>query len=83
MERLTKRFSNGGVGFPSELVNVTLTPDNKTMYKLLTRLSAYEDTGLEPEEIRELAQAKQDGRLPDRPGGRGGAGGRRGTERSV
>lgn len=29
----------------------------------LNRLAAYEDTGLEPEEVAELAQAKADGRL--------------------
>ena len=48
MERLTKRSKNGGVYFPEELVGVTLTPDNATIHRLLWRLAAYEDTGLEP-----------------------------------
>lgn len=48
MERLTKRSKNGGVYFPEELVGVTLTPDNDTIHRLLWRLAAYEDTGLEP-----------------------------------
>ena len=50
MERLTKRSKNGGVYFPEELVGVTLTPDNATIHRLLWRLAAYEDTGLEPEQ---------------------------------
>lgn len=49
MKRLTKRSKNGGVYFPEELVGVTLTPDNATIHRLLWRLAAYEDTGLEPE----------------------------------
>lgn len=48
MERLTKRSKNGGVYFPEELVGVTLMPDNATIHRLLWRLAAYEDTGLEP-----------------------------------
>jgi hypothetical protein len=31
--------------------------------KMLNRLAAYEDTGLTPEEVAELAKAKKDGRL--------------------
>ncbi len=50
MERLTKRSKNGGVYFPEELVGVTLMPDNITIHRLLWRLAAYEDTGLEPEQ---------------------------------
>ena len=51
MERLTKRSKNGGVYFPQELAGVTLTPDNATIHRLLWRLAAYEDSGLEPEEV--------------------------------
>lgn len=54
MERLTKRSKNGGVYFPEELVGVTLTPDNATIHRLLWRLAAYEDTGLEPESVEAL-----------------------------
>lgn len=54
MERLTKRSKNGGVYFPEELVGVTLTPDNDTIHRLLWRLAAYEDPGLEPEEVSAL-----------------------------
>ena len=54
MERLTKRSKNGGVYFPEELVGVTLTPDNATIHRLLWRLAAYEDTGLEPESVGAL-----------------------------
>lgn len=50
MERLTKRSKNGGVYFPEELEGVTLMPDNITIHRLLWRLAAYEDTGLEPEQ---------------------------------
>lgn len=53
MERLIKRIGDGIV-FPTELVGVTLAPDNETMNTLLHRLAAYEDTGLEPEEVEEL-----------------------------
>ena len=51
MERLTKRI-DGRLVFPSELIGVMMTPSNDAMYKILTRLAAYEDTGLEPEEIK-------------------------------
>ena len=53
MERLTKKL-DGSVVFPKELVGVTVTPDNSAMCALLCRLAAYEDTGLMPEEIKEL-----------------------------
>ncbi len=33
----------------------------------ITRLAAYEDSGLSPEEVQELAQAKADGRLVELP----------------
>ena len=54
MERLTKRI-DGRLVFPSELIGVMMTPSNDTMFQILTRLAAYEDTGLEPEEINDMA----------------------------
>ena len=51
MERLTK-WIDGGLVFPNELIGVMMTPSNDTMCQILTRLAAYEDTGLEPEEIK-------------------------------
>ena len=51
MKRLTRRV-DGSVVFPSELVGVTITPDNEYMYALLQHLAAYEETGLEPEDIK-------------------------------
>lgn len=56
MERLTIRSKNGGVYFPEELVGVTLTPDNATIHRLLWRLAAYEDTGLEPREVSAIVK---------------------------
>ena len=50
MERLTKKIDSCTV-FPEELIGVTLVPDNPIMCKMLLRLAAYEDTGLEPEEV--------------------------------
>ena len=47
MERLTRRV-DGKLVFPTELVGVTLAPDNEYIYTLLHRLAAYEDTGMEP-----------------------------------
>ena len=57
MERLTKRI-DGRLVFPSELIGVMMTPSNDTMFQILTRLAAYEDTGLEPEEIKVHEAAK-------------------------
>ena len=51
MERLTKRI-DGSLVFPSELIGVMMTPSNDAMHQILTRLAAYEDSGLEPEEIK-------------------------------
>lgn len=42
MKRLTRRV-DGSVVFPSELVGVTITPDNEYMYALLQHLAAIED----------------------------------------
>ena len=55
MERLTKRI-DGSLVFPSELIGVMMTPSNDAMHQILTRLAAYEDTGLEPEEIKGFAE---------------------------
>ena len=51
MERLTKRI-DGRLVFPSELIGVMMTPSNDPMFQILTRLAAYEDTGLEPEDLK-------------------------------
>lgn len=53
MERLTKKIGDTVV-FPPDLIGVTLTPDTDLMHTILTQLAAYEDTGLTPEEIKEL-----------------------------
>ena len=50
MERLTRKIG-GSVVFPTELLGVSLAPHNEYMHKLLTRLAAYEDTGIAPEEV--------------------------------
>ena len=55
MERLTKRI-DGRLVFPNELIGVMMTPSNDTMCRILTRLAAYEDSGLEPEEIKGFAE---------------------------
>ena len=51
MERLTKRIDVRLV-FPNELIGVMMTPSNDTMCQILTRLAAYEDTGMEPEDLK-------------------------------
>ena len=56
MERLAKRI-DGRLVFPNELIGVMMTPSNDTMCRILTRLAAYEDTGLEPEEIERIVDA--------------------------
>ena len=56
MERLTKRI-DGRLVFPSELIGVMMTPSNDTMFQILTRLAAYEDSGLEPEDIKKHESA--------------------------
>ncbi len=53
MERLTRRIGSSVV-FPNEFLGISLAPDNECMHKLLTKLAAYEDTGLMPKEIDEL-----------------------------
>lgn len=53
MDRITRKVGDGVV-FPSELVGVCMEPSNPTMYKILTRLAEYEDTGLTPDEVEQL-----------------------------
>lgn len=53
MDRITRKVGDGVV-FPSELVGVCMEPSNLTMYKILTRLAEYEDTGLTPDEVEHL-----------------------------
>lgn len=52
VERLTKKIGDA-VAFPTELVGATMTPDNAIMHSILTRLAAYEDTDLRPEDCTE------------------------------
>jgi hypothetical protein len=68
VERLTARTEKG----LAYLVNVkpdeqvVESPYKNTLQCILDcfdRLAAYEDTGLSPEEVAELAKAKEDGRL--------------------
>lgn len=47
MERLTKRLNDGRARLTD--LNQLLDPDE--LYKLIERLAAYEDTGLDPDEI--------------------------------
>ena len=54
MERLTKKIDSCIV-FPEELIGVALVPDNPIMCKMLLRLAAYEDTGLEPAEVLSMS----------------------------
>jgi hypothetical protein len=55
IERLTKRNSNG---------DIASHVDPQKRYMLfVNRLAAYEDSGLSPEEVQELVQAKAEGRL--------------------
>lgn len=53
MDRITRKVGDGVV-FPSELVGICMAPDSPTMYKILTRLAEYEDTGLTPDEVEYL-----------------------------
>jgi hypothetical protein len=46
-----------------ELFEMREVKDNEA----ITRLAAYEDSGLSPEEVQELAKAKADGRLVELP----------------
>lgn len=50
MERLTKRLEDGR----ARVINMDLLLDSDKLYELIDRLAAYEDTGLDPEEINGL-----------------------------
>ena len=58
-ERLTKRDENGNAYYDWGCLN----RNHWALGSYVDRLAAYEDTGLSPEEIQELAKAKADGRL--------------------
>ncbi len=70
MERLTKRWgANHAV--PTKInLDFIFDLDDATsqgLTDIFDRLAAYEGTGLEPEEARKLAVAKEDGRLVVQP----------------
>lgn len=58
-ERLTKRDENGNAYYDWGCLN----RNHWALGRHVDRLAAYEDSGLTPEEVQELAQAKADGRL--------------------
>ena len=66
MERLTKRLSNGNASWNYPIICFGEDDSKNKVFKSVHRqkacekLAAYEETGLEPEE---LAQAKKEGRL--------------------
>lgn len=69
MERLTSRTSAGvaNLNYSQSCFYPDGTKDQVAVsayrQKAIDRLAAYEDTGLEPEEIAALSQAEKDGRL--------------------
>ena len=67
MERLTEwdEFGNADIiGVNSADLMLHLEYDELNLVTdALNRLAAYEDTGLSPQEVRELTKAKQEGRL--------------------
>jgi len=66
-ERLTKRDENGNAYYDWGCLN----RNHWALGRHVDRLAAYEDSGLSPEEVQELAKAKADGRLkilPAKPG---------------
>jgi hypothetical protein len=69
-ERLTERDEYGNtdiVGVESADLQLNLEFDEfNKVTNALNRLAAYEDSGLSPEEVQELAQAKADGRMVER-----------------
>lgn len=69
MERLTFRVDNGideiyfsNPDDPEGLYTI-IELDNINMEKVARRLAEYEDSGLSPEKVQELTQAKADGKL--------------------
>ena len=67
-ERLTHR-SKYGIAYTKIAANESNMVDVGECYtgRIIDRLAAYEDSGLSPEEVRELAKAKVDGRLAIMP----------------
>ena len=69
-ERLTYRKENGEVRTASGAMDIG-DGLRELAEKFRDRLAAYEDSGLSPDEVQELAKAKADGRvmmLPCKPG---------------
>jgi len=58
-ERLTKRDENGNAYYDWGCLN----RNHWALGRHVDRLAAYEDSGLSPEEVQELAKAKAEGRL--------------------
>ena len=63
-ERLTNR-TEGGIAYTKIPANPSNIIDVGECYtgRIIDRLAAYEDSGLSPQEVRELTKAKQEGRL--------------------
>ena len=61
-KRLTKRDENGNAYYDWGCLN----RNHWALGRHVDRLAAYEDTGLSPEQVQELAKAKADGRLVER-----------------
>jgi len=63
-ERLTHR-SKYGIAYTKIAVNESNMVDVGECYtgRIIDRLAAYEDSGLSPEQVQELAKAKADGRV--------------------
>ena len=72
MERLTMTSDKGGVAFTFNLDITCEKTEIQKILKLAQRLKAYEDTGLEPEEILDSKLRANwvpvAERLPDKPG---------------
>ena len=65
-ERLTKKVFINGAPYFIDTVGNDVEAGDMTAYQIgvaLKRLAAYEDSGLSPEQVRELAKAKTNGRL--------------------
>ncbi len=70
MERLTYRDENGKA-WANIKNNYTAREAQEFGRIALEQLAAYEDSGLSPEEVQELAKAKADGRLKILPANNG------------
>lgn len=69
MERLTKRLDCGRVAIFSTEDGEEYIPQAVLFREAVDRLAAYEDHGLTPERVAELAQAERAGRLVVLPDG--------------